>query len=115
MLEIEKDFDKLADKVKRVKNKLLKQSSEVILNHVKHLTPVDKGTLRNAWKRTDVYDNQISVYNKTNYAAHVEYGHRIKKYGRFTGRVTAGRYMLRDGIKEADEDIKAVLNSVLEV
>lgn len=74
---------------------LLKQANAVIRD-AKQYTPVDTGTLRVAWHRTGKAERkefQQIVYNNTEYAAHVEYGHRLKRGGKIVGFIQ-GRRML---------------------
>lgn len=60
---------------------LLAQQAELLIADTKAKTPVDTGTLRNAWKRSEVANSSVEVYNNTDYANHVEYGHRTPKGG----------------------------------
>ncbi|MEE0139282.1 HK97 gp10 family phage protein [Fusobacterium ulcerans] len=59
---------------------LLKQANAVIRD-AKLYTPVDTSALINGWHRTGKSERkefQQIVYNNTEYAAHVEYGHRTR-------------------------------------
>lgn len=69
-----------------------------IKNNPSH--PVDTGTLRGTWFKVGRKDRAVFqqiIYNNTSYAAHVEWGHRIKRNGKTRGFVR-GRYMLHFGI-----------------
>lgn len=86
-------FDMLNTKWKKIvaeypehRDTLLTQQAELLINDVKMKTPVDTGTLRNAWKHTSVNSGVIEIYNNTEYANHVEYGHRTSKGGFVKGR-----------------------------
>ena len=61
------------------RDKFLRQEGELIVGRAKNNTPVDQGTLRAGWKRTNPMGGTMDVYNNTEYAAHVEWGHRQKK------------------------------------
>ena len=103
-----KKFDKILDEIKTQAPKstekfLMLQAEEMVgdlKNKNKILTPVDTGTLKNSWQRengkrlTGKKFTQI-VFNMTNYAAHVEYGHRI---GRSKTKFVRGRFMLRTAV-----------------
>lgn len=96
-----KEFDKILDEIKtkapQATERFLMLQAEDLKKDVKELTPVDTGTLKNSWQRqngkrlTGKAFSQI-VFSMTNYAAHVEYGHRI---GRSKTKFVRGRFMLR--------------------
>lgn len=99
-----KKFDKILDKIKteapKSTERFLMLQAEDLKTDVKDLTPVDTGTLKNSWQRengkrlTGKAFSQI-VFSMTNYAAHVEYGHRI---GRNKTKFVRGRFMLRTAV-----------------
>ena len=99
-----KEFDKILDEIKtkapQATEKFLMLQAEDLKKDVKDLTPVDTGTLKNAWQRengkrlTGKKFTQI-VFNMTDYAAHIEYGHRI---GRSKTKFVRGRFMLRTAV-----------------
>lgn len=99
-----KEFDKILDEIKikapQATEKFLMLQAEELKKDVKELTPVDTGTLKNSWQRengkrlTGKAFSQI-VFSMTNYAAHVEYGHRI---GRNKIKFVRGRFMLRTAV-----------------
>ena len=99
-----KKFDKILDEIKtqapKSTERFLMLQAEELKKDVKDLTPVDTGTLKNAWQRengkrlTGKKFTQI-VFNMTDYAAHVEYGHRI---GRSKTKFVRGRFMLRRAV-----------------
>lgn len=111
---------KLADaakKVPRAANKFVVQEAEVVIGNTKNNSPVRTGSLRRGWKRTRAKQGTVTIYNNTPYAAHVEYGHRVKVHGKFTGKVVPGQHMLRDGMQEAaqtfEEDAQAIFEELL--
>ena len=99
-----KEFDKILDEIKtkapQATEKFLMLQAEELKKDVKDLTPVDTGTLKNSWQRengkrlTGKAFSQI-VFNMTDYAAHIEYGHRI---GRSKTKFVRGRFMLRTAV-----------------
>lgn len=99
-----KELDKILDKIKtqapKSTERFLMLQAEELKKDVKDLTPVDTGTLKNSWQRengrrlTGKKFTQI-VFNMTDYAAHVEYGHRI---GRSKTKFVRGRFMLRTAV-----------------
>ena len=99
-----KKFDKILDEIKtqapKSTERFLMLQAEELKKDVKDLTPVDTGTLKNSWQRengkrlTGKKFTQI-VFNMTDYAAHVEYGHRI---GRSKTKFVRGRFMLRTAV-----------------
>lgn len=103
-----KEFDKILDEIKTkapqaTERFLMLQAEEMIgelKNKNKILTPVDTGLLRDSWQRengkrlTGKKFTQI-VFNMTDYAAHVEYGHRV---GRNKTKFVRGRFMLRTAV-----------------
>ena len=99
-----KEFDKILDEIKtqapKSTERFLMLQAEDLKKDVKNLTPVDTGTLKNSWQRengkrlTGKKFTQI-VFNMTDYAAHVEYGHRI---GRSKTKFVRGRFMLRRAV-----------------
>ncbi len=85
----------------------LTQTAGTALNKVKKKTPVDKGTLRRNWQASNAKHFGgvflIDIYNNTEYAPFIENGHRIKRGGKTVGYRT-GVFMLRDAIKEVDDN-----------
>lgn len=107
---------KLGDAAKKLphhKDKFLMQEGELLRGYAANNTPVDTGTLRNAWKRTNPDGDSIRVYNNTEYANHVEWGHRT---GKDKKGFVPGRYMLRRGMKNAmdnfEEDTKDIVEGI---
>lgn len=99
-----KKFDKILDEIKtqapKSTEKFLMLQAEDLKKDVKELTPVDKGILKGSWHRengkklTGKKFSQI-VFSMTDYAAHVEYGHRV---GRNKTKFVRGRFMLRTAV-----------------
>ena len=77
--EFEKKLTDIARRFPQERDRFLRAEAELIIGRAKNHTHVINGQLRNAWKRTEPTAGQIDVYNNTEYAAHVEWGHRQKK------------------------------------
>ena len=92
---------------------LLAQQAELLVADVKSKTPVDTGTLRNAWRRTEPNNSSVEVYNNTEYANHVEYGHRTPK-----GGFVKGRKMLHRAVVHRNsaflKDTRTILRNLIE-
>lgn len=106
-------------------NKACAQTGELLAGRAKNLTPVDTGQLRSGWKRSRPENGRVTVYNNTEYAGHVEWGHRQEtgKYIPAIGKrlkkpFVEGRHMLRDAVAESEEyledDIAEILEAMLE-
>lgn len=97
-------LDKWIGKINTLKNdfpketgRFLKKKANEVIRETKLLTPVDTGTLRNAWQRANNGSFRQVIYNATSYASHVEWGHRIKRGKKVVG-IAKGRYMLHKGL-----------------
>ena len=100
-----KEFDKILVEIKekapQATGKFLMLQAEELIGDVKELTPVGKsGHLKGGWHRENgkrLTGNTFSqiVFNMTNYANHVEYGHRV---GRNKTKFVRGRFMLRTAV-----------------
>ena len=98
--ELDKILDEIKTKAPQATERFLMLQAEDLKKDVKELTPVDTGTLKISWQRengrrlTGKKFTQI-VFNMTDYAAHVEYGHRI---GRSKTKFVRGKFMLRTAV-----------------
>ncbi len=112
-------FDQLDAKLQSIldqslakRNKFVAQQAELLNGRVKDNTPVDTGTLRNGWHHTKASEGSARVYNNTRYAAHVEFGHRIKRGGKWIRgpnskvRFVKGAKMLHKGLQESEQTFK---------
>ena len=77
--------------------RFLMMKAEEVIAETKRKTPVDTGTLRNAWQRENGGSFRQVVYNNTSYANHIEWGHRVVR-GKKTVGFAKGRRMLHRGI-----------------
>ncbi len=120
-------FDKLDAVLSKLENpddtlnKISAQVGETLAGRAKDLTPVDSGRLRNDWQRTTPQDARVTVYNNTEYAAHVEWGHRqnVGQYVPAIGKklkqpFVEGQHMLRDAVDETNEHLEDDVMEILE-
>lgn len=77
--------------------------AEKVKARVKKLTPADTGLLRRTWGSSAPAGGSVEVFNNTEYAAHVEYGHRVVVHGNDTGKVVEGVFMLKDAMEDSQE------------
>ena len=122
---------KLAEAERRYRgaaDRFLKQQAELLQGTVRGNTPTKTKQLALAWARTQPHNNMIDVYNNTEYAAHVEYGHRIPimKNGdfvrdengnkRYKKKTVPGVKMLRKSVLQQKamfrENAKAILGAM---
>jgi hypothetical protein len=96
----------IASDLPEVRDKFLTQEAELLKGRVKEKTPVGdpaidagSGQLRNGWHQSEVADGKVDVYNNTDYAAHVEFGHRTRGGNSFV----TGQKMLQHGFREQQE------------
>lgn len=122
---------KLQDEGEAVVNR----SGNKVLRKVKKLTPVastDGGTLRRNWTFEKSSNFEGVIQNPTEYAPHVEYGHRTMlgfggksqnpkyKYVPKPGgiKMVPGRFMLRRSIDSVSKtffkDVEALINNIFE-
>jgi hypothetical protein len=77
---------------------------------VKKRTPVDSGELRRNWRvgkavrHGDAY--QVEIYNNTEYAPYVEFGHRT---GEDLTKWVEGRFMMTISMKEIEQELPVYL------
>lgn len=115
------DFERLKKNIADFKNKKLKKINEALIKKIavellekaKENTPVDTGNLLKNWKVGNVFKNgdlySIEVFNDTDYASFVEYGH-INKSGKWVG----GRFMLTISEGQFKNDAQKVILSEFE-
>ncbi|WP_068786620.1 HK97 gp10 family phage protein [Paenibacillus phocaensis] len=73
---------------------------------VKRRTPVDSGELRRNWQVGNVVRKgnayEVEIYNNTEYASYVEYGHRA---GKNSTRWVEGRFMMTISMKLVEKEM----------
>ncbi len=97
-LKLDKNFKDFENKLKTLERKcprqlsrFMKQQGELLVKDTKELTPkspeikknntpVDTGTLKGGWYRTNMIGDKFGqiVYNDVEYVNHVEFGHRTR-------------------------------------
>lgn len=90
-----------------------------IIREIKKLTPHITGNLKRRWFfRVEEKDGKLVIWvsNDAEYAAPVNYGHRIVRGGKTVGKTT-GKHMLEKGIQTyqdtyMQEDVEAMLNDL---
>ncbi len=102
-------LDRIAKSGAAKRNKFVSQEAEVILGHAKDNTPTKTGTLKKAWHRTRAVQGVVEVFNNTEYAAHVEYGHR-QTPGRFVPAI--GKRLKKSFVPGKKMLHKAMLQSI---
>lgn len=99
-------------------NQFVSQEAEVIRGKAQDNTPVDTGHLKGGWKKSRAAKGVVEVYNNVEYAAHVEYGHRVKIAGKFSGGYVKGSKMLHRAMLQAGktfrDDAAAIIKAVLD-
>ena len=122
--ELIQRLDEAAKKVPDARDKFLAQEAELVRGDAVSLSPVDTGNLREAWKRSAPDNGRVEVYNNTEYAAHVEYGHR-QQVGRYVPAIgkrlkkpfVEGKHMLRDAVQQRQdslaEDVEEILKGLM--
>ena len=105
--------------------KATKKLTARVLRKVKLKTPVgadNGGTLRRTWRSKRIDDFTYQIYNNTEYAPHVEFGHRTrlgtgtspnyKPKGRI--RFVKGQYMLKKAIDETSKGKEFEFETLIE-
>lgn len=118
--ELERKLAEAEMRYRGAADRFLKQQAELLLGSTRSKTPVDTSALRSGWARTQPESGMIRVHNNTEYAAHVEYGHRIvhmvKGKKVYTGKTVPGVKMLRKSVLEQKamfrENAKAILEAM---
>ena len=122
--ELIQRLDEATKKVPDARDKFLAQEAELVRGDAVSLSPVDTGNLREAWKRSAPDNGRVEVYNNTEYAAHVEYGHR-QKVGQYVPAIgkrlkkpfVEGKHMLRDAVQQRQdsfaEDAEEILKGLM--
>lgn len=114
--ELIKALDQASARVPNAKRRYLRIHGELLNGRVKKNTPVKTTLLRESWHVKPLNDDTVIIYNNVHYAGHVEFGHRVKIHGKFTGKVVKGAKMLRRGLIESRRtfatDSKAIMNMI---
>ena len=77
--DLEKKLTTIAKQFPSERDKFLRQEAELMRGRAVKNTPVDQGRLKGAWGKTQPANGAVEIYNNTEYAADVEWGHRQHK------------------------------------
>lgn len=95
----------------------MKKEAEYCIGQAKKFTPVDSGNLKSSWRRKEDGDFTQIIYSNTDYAAHVEWGHRIIRGKRVVG-FSKGKKMLHKAMNRTKlrfyKDLNSMFKEVLE-
>lgn len=119
-----KELKAMVGDIRMVDEKILNRAMNEGLRQVKQLTPVGVyknrtgGTLRRKWSRTRVFKTQTYVtatlYNNTEYALYVNYGHRVvNKNGETIGWVN-GKFMLEKSLYRIEKTLEREFRKEIE-
>lgn len=115
--ELEKMLADAEKKQHGAVNQFLKAEAEELLGAARDKTPVDTGALRLSWMRGQPLGGTVEVGNAADYAAHVEYGHRIVRMvggkKEYTGKVKKGVHMLKTSVNERRENFRENAKEIL--
>jgi HK97 gp10 family phage protein len=111
-LKLGKTSEKELDMMTR---KLLANLAERLKGRVVRLTPVDTGNLRKNWsvsRKVEKVGNTYSkeLYNNTEYAPYVEYGHRTVGGKGWVN----GRFMLKKARDNFDKSVDSIVEKELD-
>ena len=118
---IDKMLGELERKTPGTIDKFVSMAGEELAGEVKMNTPVDTGRLRESWIRTPTVSGKTEVGNATEYAAHVEYGHR-QKVGRFVPAIgkrlkqgfVPGQTMLHRSMDTFEDEFQDIAEAAME-
>lgn len=119
-----KKLEKMREDFPKQTDTFLKKKAEDVIGETKKITPVDTGTLKNAWQRENNGPFKQVVFNLASYSAHVEWGHR-QEVGRYVPKLkkrlkipfVKGHYMLHKGINRVKgtfyKDLETVYKNLI--
>lgn len=95
----------------------LQELNQAWVDDCKSNTPVQTGKMRESWNNDGVHITNenitLSVSNKMEYAPHVEYGHRIRRNGKYVG-IVKGQYIARNGRRRTYAKIPEALTTAFQ-
>ena len=107
-----KSFQKALDErvIERFMREFLLEMAHRSERKIKKRTPVDTGNLRRNWQVGNIERRgnvlQVEIYNNTEYATYIEYGHRA---GADLSRWVEGRFMMRISMQEIERELPRYL------
>lgn len=115
--DIEKYRDSIndfKDTIDGIVEEAIKEIALRELRSVKKLTPVDTNTLRRSWYVGDIRKRgnevEVTIYNNTNYADYVEFGHRTRDHKKWV----TGKFMLTISERQIEAVIESIVDRHLE-
>ncbi|MGL5745803.1 MAG: HK97-gp10 family putative phage morphogenesis protein [Cetobacterium sp.] len=93
--EFQTALKRISREMREENEKMLKRAGLIAVKNIKLVTPVDTGELRQNNKSVVTDTNEVSVFNNTPYAGHVEWG--TKKQ--------AGQFYIKRGLDNSGEEI----------
>lgn len=114
LLRLQRKLQRMEQKYEAFLRQVTKEIAARMLSKVIRRTPVDEGTLRRGWtveanvrKNGNVYE--IEVFNATNYAPYVEFGHRTANHQGWV----KGRFMMTISADEVEQQAPALIERKL--
>lgn len=113
-----RELQRQVEKIQQDRNKFCEKCAEELaarlLAKVKRRTPVSSGELRRNWTVGEVHKNGdsyiVEIINSTDYASHVEYGHRTANHRGWV----PGKLMMTISEQKLQEAAPAILEQKLE-
>lgn len=108
-----KKLERMEKELPEITERALNDEANEIISEVKkkkYKNPT--GTLKNAWGKETTGTSQRTIFNDTDYANHVEYGHRIVRLGKTVGHVR-GKYTLYKAMKRSKKRFPKVLKTLI--
>jgi HK97 gp10 family phage protein len=114
-----------SQKMNKFSESAVKELAARLLRKVKSITPTKTGELKRNWQVGEVNKNgdiyEIEVFNQTEYAEYVEYGHR-QTPGRYVPAIgkrlknnwVKGKFMLTISTKELEADAPKIIEKKLQ-
>lgn len=114
---LEKTFEEAGKDIDKSCKKVINRVSGIVKAKAIMLTPVAKengGKLRRNWHFKTKNSLEGIVYNNTEYALHVEHGHRTRqgtgKNPKLNGKTFIdGRYMLTKALEETSDEMEDIV------
>lgn len=117
MKEFQRAIERMKTEFPRQTGQFMRRQALKVEREAKKLTPVDTGTLKSSWgfvnsgKGRGFYEQ--TVYNLSEYSAHIEFGHRVKAKGNFTDKVVLGRYMLKKAVEQVESEFEGEFKALV--
>lgn len=100
--------------IEKFQEDMVKELAARLLRKVIKNTPSDTGNLRRSWAVGNVVKNgttyEVEVFNNTEYAPYVEYGHRTANHSGWV----QGKFMLTISEKELQQNADKIVQQSLE-